>query len=149
MKRLFSIILLCAILSGCGILGNSCIPKGYSSAEEHFDSNGFQDYTDYCKYIYPENSAERFAAKGYSEVNEADVENLAGYFENFSGWMEVENRSGEFDFDASCINEGDYFIIESKEGTPIGSSAYGKYDDYTVYFFDIETDTLYYIHTNI
>ena len=38
---------------------------------------------------------------------------------------------------------------ETKEGKEIEDSKYGKFDDYSVYFFDAETLTLYYIHNNI
>ena len=56
---------------------------------------------------------------------------------------------GIYDFDTSIITEGDYVRIETKEGEEIGDSTYGKYDNYSVYFFDRETLTLYYIHNNI
>ena len=55
----------------------------------------------------------------------------------------------EYDFNESIINEGDYVKIKTKEGQPIGNSKYKKYDNYNVYFFDSETKTLYYIHSNI
>ena len=64
--------------------------------------------------------------------------------------MKSESRLDEYDFDTSVINEGDYVKIVTKEGQPInGDSTYGKYDNYSIYFFDIETLTLYYIHNNI
>lgn len=46
-------------------------------------------------------------------------------------------------------NEGDYARIATKEGEKIGDSKYQKYDNYSIYFFDTETLTLYYIHNNI
>ena len=47
------------------------------------------------------------------------------------------------------ISEGDYVLIETKEGKPIGDSFYGKYDNYSVYFFDTDSCVLYYLHSNI
>ena len=63
--------------------------------------------------------------------------------------MKLENRMDEYTFDIASVSFGDYVRIETKEGKPIGESRYGKYDDYNVYFFDTDTKTLYYIHTNI
>ncbi len=40
-------------------------------------------------------------------------------------------------------------LIETKEGKPIGDSFYGKYDNYSVYFFDTDSCVLYYLHSNI
>ena len=47
------------------------------------------------------------------------------------------------------INSGDYFYIYTLEGKPIGQSIYGKYDNYDVYYVDIESCTVYFIHSNI
>lgn len=40
-------------MAGCASQADSVgIPKGYIEKEEHYDKDGFQDYTDYAKYIY-------------------------------------------------------------------------------------------------
>ena len=125
------------------------IPMGYVSKEEHFDQVGWQDYTDYCKYQYWSSIPFQLDTR-YHIVSEAEIENIIGYFDDFRGWMEVCGRLDEYDFDPVCINAGDYLLIDTKEGKPIGqNSHYRKYDCYTLYFFDRETWTLYYIHTNI
>lgn len=59
------------------------------------------------------------------------------------------DRLDEYDFDESVINSWDYIRIKTKEGEKIGDSKYEKYDNYSVYYFDIETLTLCYIHSNI
>ena len=123
-------------------------PSGYTEKEEHYDPNGFQDYTDYCKYQYasvdPFRNDERYHA-----VTAEETKAIIGYFSNFERWMRSADRYDEYDFDWRCVNEGDYVFIMSKEGRPIGQSYYGKYDNYTVYFFDTESMILYYIHNNI
>ena len=63
--------------------------------------------------------------------------------------MISQEREKEYDFDINLITEGDYVKIKTKEGKEIGNYKYGKFDDYSVYFFDVETLTLYYIHNNI
>ena len=57
--------------------------------------------------------------------------------------MESEGRMDEFDFNESCISEGDYvYIIED---TDVSKQKYYNYD---VFLFDIDSDTLYFIHSN-
>ena len=144
MKKLKALVFLfLLLLQGCsGPRVEDEIPPGFVQKEEHFDPDGFQDYTDYCKYWYPDAGA--FEKDGrWHAVSEEEIEEIRGYFENFRGWMEVEKRLDEYDFDPDCIGAGDYVRIE------IGSTHWSPYDDYTLYFFDAESGILYYIHTKI
>lgn len=150
MKRIIYVFLMffIVLLTGCSQAGYVGIPKGYIEKHEFYDEHGFQDYTDYAKYIYSDNS--NFINNDeYQKLSNNDIDNIKGYFRNFKGWMEAAGRLDEYDFDQSIINEGDYVKIKTLEGQPIGNSKYKKYDDYSVYFFDSETKTLYYIHSNI
>lgn len=52
----------------------------------------------------------------------------------------------EFDFDNSTITGGNYFLIDTKEGTKISDYEYGRFDIYRVYLYDMETHILYKIH---
>lgn len=148
-KKIILSLMVVFLITGCASQANYAeIPKGYTDKEEHYDQDGFQDYTDYAKYIYPSqeiiiNDSE------YEKITKDDIENIEGYFENFRNWMRVCNRLDEYDFDESIINEGDYIRIKTKEGQKIGDSKYEKYENYSIYYFDLETLTLYYIHNNI
>lgn len=137
-KRSICCLILVLMLTGCApqavVVG---IPRGYRDKQEYYDKNGFQDYTDYAKYVYPSPDA-IVGNRDYRAISEEDVEVVSGYFENFRGWM--SDRLDQYDFDDGIINEGDYVRIEDKDS---------QYGDYSVYFFDIETLTLYYIHNNI
>ena len=44
------------------------VPKGYINAEEHFDTERFQDYTDYCKYYYQDKSAVEKDARAFKTI---------------------------------------------------------------------------------
>ena len=124
------------------------IPLGYIDKMEYFDENSFQDYTDYCVYLY--DSADSFIAnQNYHKITADEIDNIKSYFENFQSWMEASDRIAQYDFDENCINESDYVRIETKEGESIGTGKYGKFDNYTIYFFDCESLTLYYIHSNL
>lgn len=123
--------------------------RGYKEKNEYY-GEGFQDYVDYCKYLYHKDFDDKFCNnKLYNKVTQEDIDNIKGYFENFKGWMKTKNRMQEYDFKQESISVGDYFYINSKEGEPIGEGTYDKYDSYSVCLYDIETHTLYYIHSNI
>ena len=131
-------------------VGNRFVLKGYKKSEENMDKHKVQDFTDYCKYYYDEEFDEKFASVSeYKVIQEEEVSKVVGYFDNFKQVMEDLNRKDEYDFDTSIIDAGDFVFIASKEGRPIGDSYYGKYDAYTVYFYDLGSHTLYYIHFNI
>ena len=138
------ILALIIFFSGCSRETISEIPKGYIYDYEYHDG-GWQDFTYYEKYIYP--NADKFINNDYYRmISVEDIDNIKGYFENFKYWIK---NCDEYDFNDSIINAGDYVMIKTLEGQPIGQSKYGKYDNYHVYFFDIETNTLFYIHANI
>ena len=134
-------------ISGCSL--QKAIPSGYIECEEHFE-DGFMDYTDYCKYYYKEGSEDIFAAhKGYEKVKEEETQNIRGYFDHCGSMMKAQERGAEFDFDPQCITVGDYVYIETKEGEQLGEQdRYEKYDAYSVYLYDRESHTLYYVHNN-
>lgn len=148
MKRIITFILvfmMTLMLTACTF--GQRVPKGYINAEEHFDTESFQDYTDYCKYYYQDKSAVEKDAR-YNRVSKADIAAISNYFAHF--WSSAAtNVANAYDFNPDSISEGDYVLIETKEGTPIGDSFYGKYDNYSVYFFDTDSCVLYYIHSNI
>ena len=149
-----AILLVTLLVAGCSLsdrVGDKLngVPSGYVSVEEHFDPDGFQDYTDYAKYYY-ENGETTFAhRRHYQMVKETDIVEIQSYFSNFRSWMKAEDRLAEYDFDPACISAGDYWYLEDKEGKRIGDSRYKKYEDYTLRLYDTETDTLFYIHNNI
>ena len=122
----------------------SPIWNGYYKLEEYRTENGFQDYTDYCKYFYTEKDDEKFInSKQYHVVENNNIENIASYFDNFKKQMENQNRLSEYDFDISLINSGDYVHIKADKKNDL------NYYSYSIYFYDIEAHILYYIHHNI
>lgn len=144
------LVFILIILIAWYISFDKAIIRGYYDKEEHYDPNGWQDYTDYCKYYYSEEYDKVFSKnKKYSLVRDEDISNIKSYFNNFSNWMSLLDRSDEYDFKLSNITSGDYVYINDREGEKIGDSYYEKYEDYTVYFYDTEQHTLYYIHSNI
>ena len=110
-------------------------------------SGGFQDYTDYCKYYYvkQENILEEVKNNPYFKpVTPDDITELNSYFDNFEGWLEYVEYKDKYDFQRNDIDTEDYFYIKNDE-----ISEKHKYWDYDVYFFDVQTQTLFFIHNNI
>lgn len=134
--------MLCSfMLAGCRANDINDVPYGYIDKTEYFQEGGFQDYTDYCKYVY-DSQAQFVDNKEYKKVEDSDVEGIKSYFENFESWMIELDRANEYDFDEFCIDPGDYVRVITKAED-------NKFVNYTIYFFDVESLTLYYIHNNI
>ena len=74
----------------------------------------------------------------------------ACFFKNFESWIEDEDIYSEYDLDKSCIDNEDYFCIENVE-THGGDDPDWKdrYRTYDVYYFDIQSMTLYRLHIDI
>ena len=63
--------------------------------------------------------------------------------------MIADGKIKDYNFDQTIIGKGDFIKVITKEGQTKNGTKYQRFDDYTVYFFDVETYTLYYIHGNI
>ena len=132
------VCLLLPVLAGCEPAQNPNIPKSCYEKEEHFQG-GFLDCIDFCVYSYHLDEFEYNSR--YEVIDRTDVERVRGYFEAFRKWVQEPIERGEYHFDPSCINEGDYMRIETKCEDPADET----YENYAVYFADRETNTLYYI----
>ena len=145
-KRLAALLLLICIalqVSGCVFVRDEAIPQGYLRTEEYHDSDGMQDSIDYCKYFYGSDGRGKLFASGkYQEVNAEDVRLLQAYFEDFRNWMEATDQLERYDFETESINAGDLFFLRTKDGYP-------EFGYYSLYFFDCESNVLYYIRANI
>lgn len=123
----------------------------YSGSDCYY-GEGFQDYTDYCKYYFSEDSnvVETLKESNYFRPATArDVEEVKSYFNNFEGWVKYEEYKDKYDFEADCIDTSDYFYIENKDTCEKYADYPDKYAAYNVYFFDTQTKTLFFIHSNI
>ena len=113
--------------------------------------DGFQDYTNYCKYYFSKDDIVKSLEenKYFKRVTDGDVVEVKSYFENFSRWVEHEEYKESYDFKYECVDTSDYFYIENKDTCEKYKDYRDKYDAYNVYFFDTETKTLFFIHSNI
>ena len=145
------IIIAVAVIFGLCVMIGSSEPDpvesiGSYASSEFYTSGGFQDYTDYAKYVYDDADFED--NEFFVPVSSVEQENLITYIDDFEDWVDAVGDSDpenevvrEYDFDASLISSDDYVYISFYyEDKPM--------NNYDVYFFDTGTLTLYYFHNN-
>lgn len=163
MKK-FCLILLAIILGICLLVSMMFFGFLYShqksvisslpdyESREFYTSGGFQDYTDYAKYFYDSITAQDLeSSEHFTVTTDEDVEEILLHIDDFERAVAVtaEELRENYDFDRSIVTEGDYFCIETKFGEPIGQGFYEKFHNYSVYYFDIDAQIMYYFHHNI
>ena len=112
----------------------------------YFSSGGFQDFTDYAKYTFDNMDASVLEANPYFiPVTSEDKKEILSYIENFENWVAIigDDLAPKYDFDKSAIAEGDYFYIQFEYTYD------RRFQNYDVYFFDVDLQTLFYFHNNI
>ena len=157
MKKTFTllaVVLILAIsLSACTAPENKVLNSlGEYKSHEFYTEGVFQDFTDYAKYYYDQVD---FADNEYFyKIGQADIDVLNEHLDDFESWIKTY-REGDasceivvnYDFDRSLIDCEDYLYIESEKHT--WDDGYTSLVNYDVYFFDTQTNTLYYFHNNI
>lgn len=128
------------------------VSLGAYKSREFFTSGGFQDYTDYAKYAYT--SANISGNKYLKQIREEDRDEINRHLDDFEEWIEIIEDSEpsnevvvNYDFDREIIDEEDFIYIDSEEHT--WSYGYTSLVRYNIYFFDTQTQILYYFHNNI
>ncbi len=154
-KLVVMVCLLVFVLSfaSCGVAEDKVVASlGKYEKREYFTSGGFQDYTDYAKYYY--SSVEIVENPYLTKIQESDLATIEEYLDDFEQWIELIRQSGEgsevvngYDFRRAWIDTEDYFYIDSEEHT--WSDGYTSLVNYDVYFYDTQTQVLYYFHNNI
>ena len=157
MKKAFALIVVVLIL---GIVLSSCVipadkvldSLGEYKSHEFYTEGAFQDYTDYAKYYFE--SADLTDNEYFSKIQQSDIDVLNEHLDDFESWIKTY-REGDatreivvnYDFDRSLIDCEDYLYIESEKHT--WDDGYTSLVNYDIYFFDTQTNTLYYFHNNI
>ena len=151
---ILSLIILISTLSSCIAPEDKVLNSlGECRSCEFYTCGGFQDYTDYAKYYY--DPVDFTDNEYFSIIEQSDIDALNEHLDNFESCIEAHgynDASSEivvnYDFDRSVIDHEDYLYIESEKYDPWddGNMVFASYD---VYFFDIQTNTLYYFHNNI
>lgn len=120
---------------------------GVAISEDYHQYGWWQDYTIYAKYTFenPEYENNDYLEK----MTDVDITEFNLYLENFEEWVSIaKGDTGgldlvkNYDFEKSIISTEDYFYIDSNDDLD-------KFVSYDLYFYDTETEILYYFHNNI
>ena len=113
---------------------------------ELYTSGEFQDYTDYGKYYYRISEQVLTNSPYFQQVDEANLPQLLNYLENYESWVAAVGGDvpEHYDFDTDSIETGDYFYILNRYEEPER-----EFHNYNIYYFDLDTQILYYFHNNI
>lgn len=169
MKRLLAIILIASFfiftLSSCAaisalILFDSIAYEdkvvnslGKYKNYDYYTEGAFQDFTDYAKYYY--DSVDMTDNEYFSKIQSSDIKNLNKHLDDFEDWIDTYRKADDlreiavnYDFDRSLIDNNDYLYIETEWFDPWNDGNL-QFSSYDVYFFDSQSNTLYYFHNNI
>lgn len=110
----------------------------------------FQDFTDYGKFTYE--NPDLINNEYLSLMTDDDIKELNRYLDNYDEWVDVITEeitddmtrkfSETYDFNRNIISNEDYCYIYSNPDYP-------EFSSYDIYFYDTETEILYYFHNNI
>lgn len=123
------------------------LPK-YKDCVE-FETNDETDYLTFRKYIFDDKVNALIPKSSYlKKVTEADFEEIGLHLDHYENWVKEKGYDG-YDFSRDAINQGDSFYLKNKETFEAYESLPEKFSAYTIYYFDAETKTLYYMGYNI
>ena len=142
----------------------ACIPPedkvlnslGEYKSKEFYTEGAFQDFTDYAKYYY--DSVDFTDNEYFSKIEQTDIEVLNEHLDDFESWIETYRKGDasrelvvNYDFDRSLIDFDDYLYVDSETTTHTwdDGTTTTYLINYDIYFFDTQTNTLYYFHNNI
>ena len=160
MKNFFIVLLSLLLIfsfSGCYSDGSIIESLPEYTSKEFYTDDSVQTFTNFGVYSYDKLDDSNFSGSEYfKKITDKDIENIVSYVDNFNDVVEKiksaepESQLGKkYKFDLGLINENDYFHIKTREGKATADGEYGKFDNYSVYFIDMESNTLYYFHCDV
>lgn len=148
MKRLLCVFLATLLLccTGCSLVESVLISLPEYSSNEYYSYGEFSDYTDFGIYRFDFPIAEQVSENHYfSQVGQA-LDELMLYLEDYEKWVEAVTQyedpmfSDYYTYDITMLDSEDWYFLDSK---------YGNTNNYSLFLFDTQTNTLYFFHNNI
>ncbi len=149
-KAAFLFVLLMLLsFSSCTRRDNVLRSVGRCESEQVWTHGGFQDYTDFGIYTFS-SSVDLSNNRYFSPVKEEDIETIGEYVTYFEGCVETictmvdpeDELVVNYAFDRAVIDTEDYFYIYEDDN-------YSEFGNFDLWFFDVQTDTLYFFHDNM
>lgn len=155
LSLILTALLLALVLSACTAPEDKALNSlGEYKSYEYYIEGVFQDFTCYAKYYY--DSVDFTNNEYFSKIGSSDMDVLNEHLDDFESWIETYRKDYasceiviNYDFDRSIIDSEDYLYIESKQYNDPWNDGNMVFASYNIYFFDIQTNTLYYFHNNI
>ncbi len=120
---------------------------GQYTEKTFYESDGWQDFTYFG--IFHFNTVDIAENTYFSPITAADIDRINDFLDDYESWIQVERQNDpghelvvNYAFDRSLIDTADYFYINLKYPDK------PKYN-YDIYFLDMQTNTLYFFHSNI
>ena len=122
----------------------------------YYSEGQFQDFTDYGKYYY--DSVDFTDNTYFTKVEDFDLSEINEHLDDFEAWIETYREGDDsceivvnYDFNRGIIDSEDYVCINSEELTTTWAdgTVTTTFASYEIYFFDIQTQVLYFFHNNI
>lgn len=127
---------------------------GVAISEDYHQNGGWQDYTIYAKYTFENPNLEN--NEYLEKMSEEDVEIFNRYIVVYEDWIDVisddmndRDLVKHYDFDESIISTNDYCYIYDYSYVESDSEFEPEPCSFDLYFYDTETEILYYFHNNI
>lgn len=140
---------LSALLCGCPVPNPVIDQLPEYERKEFYTSGGFQDYTDYAKYRWDTLKVGTVLKTGFfQEITGDSRETILRYIDDFEGWVDIigGELKENYDFDKSRIEAGDYVCIMTDYDLQDELRAFWNY---SLYYYDVDANMIYYFHNNI
>ena len=124
----------------------SSIPDYYDKV--FYEGGSGRGFTDYGKYYYKD-EIDFKDNEYFKRLTEEDILSLKEYEEIYRQFAEKEYFKADYDFKMDLADTADYIYIANKDNKESYSVYKNVLDAFDIYFFDIQTKTLYFMHSNI
>lgn len=109
-------------------------------SKDMYSNGGWQDILIFNKYYYDNVDTDTLDNGKYlQEITVYNIGKVKNYVKEYEGWIECssDETKEHYDFDKSMIQKGDYYYIEDDRP---------DIEAFNVYYFDVESQHLYYMH---
>ena len=151
MKKALAIVMVIVALclSACSFAKTTptdevVVSLGEYKSKAVYHNGRIGDFTDYIKYVYE--GVSLVENDFFERITEGRKEELITYIQNFEVWVGITKENNPdaelvlgYDFDVSFISDDDYLYICDESGS-------FDFSLYKIYFFDMETMTLYFFY---
>ena len=148
MKRLLCVFIAALLFccTGCSLVESLLISLPEYSSNEYYSYGAFSDYTDFGIFYFDFPIGEHVAENLYFSQVGQNQDRILQYLKNYEMWVEAVTKyedpmfSEYYTYNRASLDSEDWYYLDSK---------YGNTDNYSLFVYDTQTNTLYFFHNNI